>query len=76
MSRYEKIALLLEKKSKATNEEKHLYYDEYAKMYLHKDESIDEFDKLYKELKDAYSLRKNELDDLYKEIKTIKKLSV
>jgi len=76
ITRYKKIANLLEKKSKTKNENKKLYYDEYIKMYLQKGESIDEFEQLYKEIKNAYSLRKSELDDLYKEIKIIKKLSV
>lgn len=76
IARYDKIASFLEKKSATTNEEKKLYYDEYIKMYLHENESIDEFDQLYKEVQEAYDLRKAELDNLYKEIKIIKKLSI
>lgn len=76
IERYEKIANFLEKKSATDNEEQKLYYDEYIKIYLHSNESIDEFDQLYKEAIDAYNLRKSELDDLYQEIKVIKKLAV
>lgn len=76
IKRYEKIYNLLEKKSATDNDEKKLYYDEYIKMYLHTNESINEFEQLYKEATDAYNLRKSELDDLYQEIKIIKKLSI
>ncbi len=76
IERYEKVASYLEKKAATDNEEKKLYYNEYIKIYLHPNESIDEFDQLYKEAIDAYNIRKSELVDLYQEIKIIKKLSV
>lgn len=76
IERYEKIAHYMKKKAATDNEDKKWYFDEYIKMYLHSDESLDEFDQLYQEALDAYNLRKNELADLYQEIKIIKKLSV
>ncbi|MBQ2836217.1 MAG: HD domain-containing protein [Clostridia bacterium] len=76
IDRYKKISIYLQKKEESSSDEKKLYYDEYIKMYLHSNESIDEFEQLYKEAVDAYNLRKSELDNLYQEIKIIKKLSV
>ena len=76
IDRYKKISSYLQKKEETNSYEKKLYYDEYIKMYLHSNESIDEFEQLYKEAIDAYNLRKSELDNLYKEIKIIKKLSI
>ena len=45
-------------------------------MLLKPDESVENFEALYQEFKDAYNLRKSILADLHKEIKIIKKLKV
>lgn len=76
IERYKKIDYYLKKKDSTDSEDKKQYYYEYAKLYLHKNESIDDFEQLYKEALDAYELRNTELYNLYKEIKIIKKLSV
>jgi len=76
IDRYNKISNYLEKSRSAKNEEQKMYYNEYAKMYLKSSESIDDFEKLYQELIEAYKLRKSHVTDLNKEIKIIKKLHV
>lgn len=76
IERYKKIDYYLKKQDSTENEEKKLYYNKYAKMYLKKNESLDDFEQLYREALEAYDLRNAELLNLYKEIKTIKKLSI
>ena len=76
IERYKKIAHYLEKKNSAKNEKERNYYDEYMKMYFIKDESIDNFEQLYQEVKSAYDLKQSHINDLNKEIKIIKKLNV
>lgn len=76
IERYNKISNYLEKSNSAKNDEQRTYYNEYAKMYLKPSESIDDFEKLYQELTEAYELRKSHVADLNKEIKIIKKLHV
>ena len=50
--------------------------EEYAKLYLIRGESLEDFEKLYQETISAYELRKNTISSLYTEIKNIKKLRV
>lgn len=76
LDRYEKIRKYIEKKDKAKKESDILYYEQYLDMLLRNDESIDNFDNLYKEFKEAYDLRKEILNNLHKEIKIVKKLKV
>lgn len=76
INRYKKIDHYIKKKNSAKNEKQRIYYDEYIKIYLHPDESLDKFNQLYKELLEAYELRKSNVDSLNKEIKIIKKLNV
>ena len=76
LNRYKKIKHYIKKRDSAKNDKKRVYFEEYAKLYLHSGESIEELDNLYQETSEAYELRKNILDDLYKEIKSIKKLRV
>ena len=76
LDRYKKIAQYLEKKNSSTKEKDILYYEQYIDLLLQPDESLNDFDNLYQEAKDAYVLRKNILHDLHKEIKEIKKLRV
>ena len=74
--RYQKIANFINKRNLAKNDKQKNYYSEYIKLYLHPNESLDEFDKLYSEVVDASKLRKKLVDDLKKEIKIIKRLHV
>lgn len=76
ISRYKKIDYYLNKMYSAKDKEYQNYYEEYAKIYLHSDESIENFDNLYKELLEAYELKKTTITDLSNEIKIIKKLHV
>ena len=76
LDRYKKIEANIEKRNKAKKQKDITYYEQYINFLLKHDESIEDFDRLYQEVKDAYALRKNMLDDLYKEIKSVKKLSV
>ena len=57
-------------------EKKKLFYEEYMKIYLKSNESIDGFEQLYKEYIDTYNAKKAEVSNLNKEIKIIKRLHV
>ena len=61
---------------KPTKENDIIYYEQYAKMLLRADESIDNFPTLFQEFKDAYNKKNDVLNNLYNEIKIIKKLKV
>jgi len=76
IERYKKIEHYLAKKNSAKNQKDQNYYDEYIKMYFTKDESVDNFEQLYKEVKSTYELKQAHVNDLHKEIKIIKKLNV
>ena len=55
---------------------KKIYYEQYANLLLEKGESIEKFDDIYKEVKNSYQIKKQNLNNLYKEIKEIKRLHV
>ena len=76
LDRYKKIEKYIQKKNEAKKQNDILYYEQYIDMLLRSDESVDNFDNLYKEFKDAYDLRKEILENLHKEIKIVKKLKV
>lgn len=76
INRYKKIKHYSKKRDKAWTPKKKIYYEEYIKLYLHSDETLENFEPLYQEALKAYQLRKNILDDLYKEIKIIKRLRI
>ena len=76
IDRYKKIETYIQKRNKVKKQKDITYYEQYINLLLKPDESIEAFDELYQEVKDAYALRKNILNDLYKEIKSVKKLSV
>lgn len=76
INRYQKIDHYIKKKNSAKNEKQRIYYDEYIKIYLHPEESINNFNQLYMELLNSYELRKANVNDLNKEIKIIKRLHV
>ena len=76
LERYKKIENYTRKMNSAKKETDRIYYEQYINLLLKPDESIEEFDKLYQEFKDAYELRKNVLKGLHEEIKKVKKLRV
>ena len=76
LDRYKKIETYIQKRNKAKKQKDITYYEQYINSLLKPDESIEDFDRLYQEVKDAYTLRKNILDDLYIDIKSVNKLSV
>lgn len=76
ISRYKKIEKLIKKKNASSNPNKVEYYDQYIKLLFQRGETLEEFDKLFSDLKSAYDTRKKVASDLYAEIKNIKKLRV
>ena len=76
LDRYKKIENLLKKKDASKKEKDIVYYEQYIDLLLQPEETIEDFYKLYQELKDACELRKNILNDLHNEIKNVKKLRV
>ena len=64
------------KMSKTNIESKKNYYLEGMKMYFKFGETVDNYKQIYEEHKNAYNLRKSEIDTLYNEMKIIKKLRV
>ena len=76
ISRYKKIEKLIKKKNASSNPNKVEYYDQYIKLLFQRGETLEEFDKLFSDLKSAYDTRKKVAADLYAEIKNIKKLRV
>ena len=61
----------MQKKEKDKN-----YYLEGMKMLLKNNETIDNYNLIFEEYKNAYEKRKAIIDNLYNEIKIIKKLKV
>ena len=76
LDRFKKIEHYIQKRNSTNNKDKILYYEQYANLLLKPNESIDNFDNLYQEFKDAYEIRRKMLADLHKEIKNVKKLHV
>lgn len=76
IKRFQKLSHYYKKRNSTRSEKKKLYYEEYMKMYLNPNESIDGFEQLYEEVQATYILRKSEVSELIKEIKTIKRLRV
>lgn len=76
IARYKKIEKLIKKKNASSNPSKVEYYDQYIKLLFQRGETLEEFDKLFSDLKSAYDTRKNVANNLYTEIKKIKKLHV
>ena len=50
------------------------YFEEYMKIYMHSNESIEGFEQLYEEIFSTYMAKKEDVKKLNKEIKTIKRL--
>ena len=76
LDKYKKIENLIKKKNASTKENDISYYEQYINLLLLSGESVEDFDRLYQELKNAYDTRKKILNDLHQEIKNIKKLRI
>ena len=76
INRYKEIEKYINKKNASTKKKHIVYYEQYIDLLLRPGESVEDFNDLYQEAKDAYQLRKNILNDLHKEIKNVKKLHV
>lgn len=76
INRYKEIEKYINKKNASTKKKHIVYYEQYIDLLLRPGESIEDFNDLYQEAKDAYQLRKNILNDLHKEIKNVKNLHV
>lgn len=76
LDRYKKVQKYINKKNNSKRKKDIIYYDQYINILLRPGESIEDFDRLYQELIDAYNLRKKALNDLHQEIKNVKKLHV
>ena len=76
IERYNKIEEYIQKRDNSKNIKQKTYFEEYIKMYLKPNESIEDLHILNEEAVNAYNLRKNILNDLYTEIKNIKKLNI
>lgn len=64
------------KMEEAKNDKKRNYYLEGIKMLLKKNETLENYQQIYKEYQEAFETRKAIVDNLYNEIKIIKKLKV
>lgn len=76
LKRLKNVEKYYNKMMKSTNEDKKNYYLEYMKIFLHSDESVDEFPTIYENYKSAYVLRKEKIENLFNEANIIKKLKV
>ncbi len=76
IKRLKKAEKYFEKSQNAKNDEKKQYFIEYTKLYLDKDETIDNFLEIKEEYENAYKVRQGKVDNLYNEISKIKKLKV
>lgn len=64
------------KMEESKNDKKRNYYLEGIKMLLKKNETLENYQQIYKEYQEAFETRKAIVDNLYNEIKIIKKLKV
>lgn len=76
IKRLEQAKKYKEKMNNAKKEKDKSFYLEGIKLLLLKDETLENFEIIYQEYKQAYETRKKIIDNLYNEIKTIKKLKV
>lgn len=76
ISRLEKINLYEEKMNKASKEDEKIYYLNGIKQLFSPGENLENYPQVLEDYKQAYEIRKNQMDNLYSEFKTIKKLKV
>lgn len=76
IKRLKKAEKYFEKSQSAKNDDKKQYFIEYTKLYLDKEETIDNFLEIKEEYENAYKVRQGKVDNLYNEISKIKKLKI
>lgn len=76
IDRFNQIYKYEQKMLSSTTDKKRNYFLEGMKMYLQPQETIFNYKGIFEEYKNAYALRKGEVDNLYNELKIIKKLRV
>lgn len=76
IKRLEQIGKYREKMEKAHNETDKVYYLNGIKALLAQGETLENYDQVLEDYKNAYITRKNGMDELAVELKTIKKLKV
>ena len=76
IKRLSKAEVYYNKMKSAKNQKKEDYFYEYTKLYLEKNEDINNFLNVKKDYEEAYAKRKEKINNLYDEIKRIKKLKV
>lgn len=76
IKRYKKIENYIYLMNAAKDNKKRNYYNEYIKLYLEPNESLEQFNQLFKELLETYNTQKANVKNLHKEIKVIKRLHV
>lgn len=76
LNRFKKIQNYINKINESKKQSDIAYYNEYIKMLLKPNESVEDLQRLSQEFIDAYNLRKDVLKKLNNEIKIIKKLKV
>lgn len=76
LNRFKKIQNYINKMNESKKQSDIAYYNEYIKMLLKPNESVEDLQRLSQEFIDAYNLRKDVLKKLNNEIKIIKKLKV
>lgn len=76
LKRFKEIDSYRIKMEEAKNDKKRNYYLEGIKMLLKKNETLENYQQIYKEYQEAFETRKAIVDNLYNEIKIIKKLKV
>lgn len=76
IKRLEQAKKYKEKMNTVKKEKNKNFYLEGIKLLLLEDETIENFELIYQEYKQAYETRKKIIDNLYNEIKIIKKLKV
>ena len=76
IKRLNTVQKYVEKKNKAKSQYKQDYFTEYAKMYLDKDETFENFKEVQQEYVDALKIREGKIENLHNEIKKIKALKI
>ena len=76
LKRLKKVSYYFNKRNSAKSENQKVYFEEYMKLYLHQNESIDNFEHVYEEFYAAYLQKQSEINNLNNEIKIIKKMRV
>lgn len=74
--RVEQMLKYKKKMEKKKSEKDKNYYLEGIKMLMHQGETVENIQNVYTELKEAFDMRKKEIDHLWDEIKVIKRLKV